>query len=318
MAVHTQSISTDEAFEAGLAALERLPGDPDAGFFGPSSMMWQVGRESLSFLGAGAAILLQTAHPFVAQAVADHSKALTDPIGRFHRTFRPVFAMVYGTRAQALAQARLVRGVHRRIRGRMPETVGRFPAGTPYAANDADALFWVHATLWHTTIAVAERMRGPMSTADKDQYHTETARFAALFGIPPSLLAPDWAGFEARFAAMANSDMLGLGAAGRLISGHFFDHRAGPLGRVIPDWYRHLTASLLPASLAAAYGLSEGEDVDQIWRRMSLLYRALPPALRLIGPYREARYRLQGRGPGLLTRTLNRAWIGRPRLDPVP
>jgi uncharacterized protein (DUF2236 family) len=309
---------SEEAFEAGLAALEALPGESAAGFFGPSSMMWRVGRESLSFLGAGAAILLQTAHPFVAQAVADHSQALNDPIGRFYRTFRPFFAMIYGTRAQALAQARLVRRVHQRIRGVMPETVGRFPVGTVYAADDADALFWVHATLWHTNIAVAERMRGLLSTADKDQYHAETARFAALFGIPPSLLAKDWAGFEARFAEMARSDMLGLGTAGRLIGGHFFDHRAGPLGRVIPDWYRRLTASLLPPTLAEAYGLSTGEDVDQIWRRLSLIYRAVPPTLRLIGPYREARYRLQGRGPGLLTQTLNRAWIGRPRLDPVP
>src|SRR5262249_35199720 len=157
-----------------------------------------VGRESLSFLGAGAAILLQTAHPFVAQAVADHSRAMTDPIGRFHRTFRPVFAMIYGTRAQALAQARLVRMVHGRIKGVMPEAVGRYPAGGAYAADDADALFWVHATLWHTAIAVAERMRGPLSAAEKDQYHEEMARFAALFGIPPALLQQDWAGFQAR------------------------------------------------------------------------------------------------------------------------
>lgn len=305
-------------FEAGLAALEALPGDPQAGFFGPSSMMWKVGRESLSFLGAGAAILLQTAHPWIAQAVAEHSAALTDPIGRFHRTFRPVFAMIYGTRAQALAQARLVRRVHERITGVMPETIGRFEAGSAYAANDGEALFWVHATLWHTAIAVAERMRGPLSAAEKDLYHEEMGRFATLFGIPAELLPEDWEGFAARFAAMAGSDMIGLGRAGRLIGGHFFDSRQSHLGRVVPDWYRRLTASLLPPHLANAYGLPTGEDADQIWRRLGILYRALPPALRLIGPYREARYRLQGRGPGLLTQTLNRAWIGRPRLDPVP
>jgi uncharacterized protein (DUF2236 family) len=306
------------AFEAALAALQALPGDPQAGFFGPSSMMWKVGRESLSFLGAGAAILLQTAHPWVAQAVADHSQALNDPIGRFHRTFRPVFAMIYGTRAQAIAQARLVRHVHERITGIMPETVGRFEAGSAYAAHDGAALFWVHATLWHTTIAVAEKMRGALGRAEKDQYHEETKRFAALFGIPAALLPDDWAAFEARFAAMAASDMIGLGGAGRLLGGHFFDGRIGALGRVMPDWYRRLTASLLPPHLAAGFGLPTGDDADQIWRRLSLVYRALPPSLRLIGPYREARYRLQGRGPGLLTQTLNRAWIGRPRLDPVP
>jgi len=281
-------------------------------------MMWTVGRESLSFLGAGAAILLQTAHPHVAQAVADHSAALNDPIGRFHRTFRPVFAMIYGTRKHAIAQARLVRTVHERITGTMPEAVGRFHKGSGYRADDSDALFWVHATLWHTAIAVAERMRGPLGTAEKDQYHAESKRFAALFGIPPALLPENWAQFEARFAKLASSDMLGLGAAGRLIGGHFFDDRRGRLGRVMPDWYRRITASLLPPPLAHAYGLPAAENADALWRRLGLLYRALPPSLRLIGPYREARYRLQGRGPGLLTQTLNRAWIGRPRLDAVP
>jgi uncharacterized protein (DUF2236 family) len=306
-----------ETFEAGLAALASLPGDDRAGFFGPSSMMWKVGRESLSFLGAGAAILLQTAHPHIAQAVADHSAALSDPIGRFHRTFRPVFAMIYGTRGHALAQARGVRRVHERITGVMPETVGRFEQGSGYAANDGEALFWVHATLWHTAIAVAERMRGPLGAAEKNQYHEEMGRFAVLFGIPAPLLPADWAGFEARFSALAASDMIGLGKAGRLIGGHFIG-LDGRVGRVLPDWYRRLTASLLPPAVAEAYGLPAGEEADQIWRRLRLIYRAVPPTLRLIGPYREARYRLQGRGPGLLTMTLNRAWIGRPRLEPVP
>lgn len=304
------------AFEAGLRELEALPGDPQAGFFGPSSKMWQIGRESLSFFGAGAAILLQTAHPWIAQAVADHSVALKDPLQRFHRTFRPVFAMIYGTRAQALAQARAVRRVHERISGTMPETVGSFQAGSNYFANHAEALFWVHATLWHTAIAVAEHMRGPLTNIEKNQYHDEMARFATLFGIPAVTLPADWAAFQDRFHVLAHSEMIGLGEAGRTIGGYFFGTGKMSVGRVIPSWYRLLTASLLPPHLAEAYGLPANIDASRIWRRAALAYRAVPRSFRLIGPYREARYRLQGRGPGLLTQTLNMAWIGRPRLDP--
>jgi len=40
---------------------------------------------------AGAqALLLQLAHPWVATAITEHSTALSDPIGRFHRTFEIV------------------------------------------------------------------------------------------------------------------------------------------------------------------------------------------------------------------------------------
>ena len=67
-----------------------------------------------------------------------------------------------------------------------------------------------------------------------------------------------------------------------------------------------------------AFGLPVDDPAEDIWRRAAALYRLVPPPLRLIGPYREARHRLQGRAPGMLTRTLNRAWIGRPRLEPVP
>jgi uncharacterized protein (DUF2236 family) len=86
-----------------------------------------MNREAILFLAAGRALLLQLAHPWVAAAVADHSKALTDPVARFHRTFKVVFTMVFGTVDQAFAAAR---SLHRRNR-----------------ANNISALRWVYATL---------------------------------------------------------------------------------------------------------------------------------------------------------------------------
>lgn len=69
--------------------------DPHAGIFGPSSISWKVNRESVLFLGAGRAALLQLAHPWVAAALHQHSNLGTDPIARFHNTFRVVFTMVF-------------------------------------------------------------------------------------------------------------------------------------------------------------------------------------------------------------------------------
>src|ERR1043166_9228413 len=76
------------------------------GVFGPASMTWRIDREAVIFLGAGRALLLQLAHPWVAAAVAEHSRTFADPIGRFHRTFDVVFTMVFGSLDSALAAAR--------------------------------------------------------------------------------------------------------------------------------------------------------------------------------------------------------------------
>ncbi len=76
--------------------------DPHAGIFGPSSISWKSGQSAL-FLGAGRAALLQLAHPWVAAALDQHSNLRTDPLARFHNTFRVVFTMIFGTLEQALA-----------------------------------------------------------------------------------------------------------------------------------------------------------------------------------------------------------------------
>ena len=55
------------------------------------------------------ALLLQLAHPWVAAAIAQHSRALADPIGRFHRTFNITFTLVFGTLDEALRAARHLR-----------------------------------------------------------------------------------------------------------------------------------------------------------------------------------------------------------------
>src|SRR5579875_469974 len=100
------------AMDCLLRELEQMPGGGAEGFFGPGSAMWRVSRESALFMGAGRAALLQLAHPWVAASLGHHSNLLHDAIGRFHGTFRVIYTMVFGTRAQALAAARGLYSLH--------------------------------------------------------------------------------------------------------------------------------------------------------------------------------------------------------------
>src|SRR5271155_182615 len=110
-----------------MESVERLPGEPAHGFFGPDSITWRVNRESGVFLGAGRAALLQLAHPWVAAALAQHSNLLNDAVGRFHSTFRVIYTMLFGTRGQATEASKQLYQLHTGIRGELPHAVGRYP-----------------------------------------------------------------------------------------------------------------------------------------------------------------------------------------------
>ncbi|MBB4262622.1 MULTISPECIES: oxygenase MpaB family protein [unclassified Bradyrhizobium] len=308
----------EKDLEATLDLVRANAAGPVAGVFGPDTLTWRIDREAVIFLGAGRALLLQLAHPWVAAAIAEHSKTLADPIGRFHRTFDIVFAMVFGSLDRALRSSRQLHRRHGMIVGEMPETVGPFAAGSRYCANDIPSLRWVHATLVETALMAHELVLPPFAVEERERYWTESRMFGALFGLTADDLPADWAGFTAYTAAMAQSDTLTVSPAAREIAAQIFDG-ARPWLRP-PRWYRALTASLLPERLRAGFGFELGErevrSADNALRWIRRIYPTLPDRLRYVGPYQEAQARLRGEAqPDWMTRCLNRAWIGRPQMD---
>jgi uncharacterized protein (DUF2236 family) len=301
------------ALERRLAQVRKEAAGPVAGIFGPASLLWRIDREAAIFLGAGRALLLQLAHPWVAAAIAQHSRSLEDPVGRFHRTFGIVFTMVFGALDQALAAARRLHARHAAIVGRLPEAAGRFAAGTLYRANDVAALSWVHATLTETALIAHDLLLPPLTPEQRERYWAESRLFAGLFGIPETALPQDWAGFAAYCAAMQDTDALAVGAAARRIAAALLGERLSP-----PFWYRALTAGLLPPRWRDAFGLRYGGTERRAAARalgvLRRLYPRLPPPLRFVGPYQEACARLAGRRPGPLVPLVNRFWIGRARM----
>src|SRR4051812_29676100 len=127
---------SEDNFENSLDAVREAAAGPIEGIFGPDSLTWRVDREAAIFLGAGRAVLLQLAHPWVAAAISEHSRTFADPIGRFHRTFNTTFTMVFGTLDQALAASRRLHRRHAVVTGILPHATGRFEAGSRYSANE--------------------------------------------------------------------------------------------------------------------------------------------------------------------------------------
>src|SRR5208283_1774139 len=185
-----------------LGEVERAAAGNPAGLFGPDSVSWKINRESALFLAAGRAALLQLAHPWVAAAIAEHSRTLRDPVGRFHQTFRVMFTMVFGSTGQCLAAARQLHRRHQSIRGKMPETVGPVAKGSLYKANDLAALTWVHATLVDSALLAYELVLPPLTLDEREQCYREGRTMAALFGIPRESLPRNWTEFQTYFDSM--------------------------------------------------------------------------------------------------------------------
>lgn len=309
---------SENDLESALNLVRAQAAGPEEGVFGPASLTWQIDREAVIFLGAGRALLLQLAHPWVATAIAEHSRTFSDPVGRFHRTFEVVFTMVFGSLDNALTAARSLHRRHAMIVGRMPEAVGPFAAGSPYCANEIAALRWVHATLVETALMAHDLVLPPLSAEQREQYWAENRLYGALFGLRPAELPADWDAFVAYNAAMADSDILTVGPAAREVARQIFaDGR--PWLRP-PVWYQALTARMLPERLRSGFEFSfqaaDERAADRALAWIRRVYPRLPYRLRYVGPYQEAKARLEGRAePDWITRWLNRAWIGKPRLD---
>ena len=291
------AIVTWKELEASLAQLRAHVVDPRAGIFGPHSIAWQIGADLGLFLGGGRAALMQLAHPFVAHAIDQHSHTRTDVVGRFQRTFKNVFAMAFGELDEAFTAARRVHAVHARINGTFATAIGGWPAGTRYHANDADALRWVHATLVDTTLVVRERLDGSLRNDIKDQYVIEMNRFAALFGIPQTLLPDSYAAHAAYMARMIGSDRLAVAPCARemakFLVGRGVENQP-PLGRI----GEAVTHALLPPRLAEQFDLRAAPRRAKAGlAAFSALYRRLPRIVKTLPAAADAERRLVGQGP---------------------
>jgi uncharacterized protein (DUF2236 family) len=287
--------------EAALAELRTHVVDARAGVFGPGSAPWTLGSDVALFAGGGRAALLQLAHPMVAYAIDQHSRTRADVLGRFQRTFDNVFAMMFGELDEAFAAARRVHNVHSRIHGVISEAVGGFPSGTPYHANDASALRWVHATLVDTTLVIRERIDGALPLDVRDRYVLEMNRFGALFGIPRSLLPDGYPAHAAYMKRMIDSDQISVAPCAREMAAFLFGRGDLPDGRAQAPvgWLAEaVTCELLPPHLVAQLGLVPApRRARAALAAFRAIYRRLPRRTVALPAFGAALHRVTGEPP---------------------
>lgn len=249
----------------------------ERGFFGPESMAWRVSRETAVLLGGRRALLLQLAHPLVAQGVADHSNFERDRLGRLVRTLLTSLTMIFGAREAAEIMIERINSVHRGVSGTLDEDAGAWKAGTPYRATDPELLMWVHATLVETAVDFYQRFVAPLSRDELDGYYRETTWTGSKLGISASILPPTYEEFEGYWREMLASDRIAVGATARRLAGLIL--YPGRVPNRLVDPLNIVTIGTLPPSIRNAYGLRWNPLRQAALQAATLSLRTLRPLI---------------------------------------
>src|SRR4051795_10638307 len=155
------------------------------GVFAADSVVRRLHRERLVLFSGVRALLMQACDPIAVVGFQRHSIIFDDPQTRLQRTDERMSRIYFGTPDEAEETGRIVRAMHRRVRGKTPARYGPVPKGTPYAASDPELGLWVLATLADSALVYYERFFGGLAVDERERYWRESRRVGELLGLPP-------------------------------------------------------------------------------------------------------------------------------------
>jgi uncharacterized protein (DUF2236 family) len=242
------------------------------GVFPKGSLIRKVDAEAALLLGGGRALLLQLAHPGVAQGVHEHSDFGGDPWRRLTGTLNAMYTIVFGSLEQAEKTAAALDRVHDRV------------TGPGYAANDPELKLWVHATLVDTAIRIHRRFLVPLSADEETTYYAESMVLAELLGIPRGVQPPTYEDFRAYVRDMVTT--LEVSDHAREVATAVLHPRLPVVAAPFAELARQITVGLCPVPLRTQYGLGWDRGRELALRGAGLASRQtlgrLPAPLRRV------------------------------------
>jgi uncharacterized protein (DUF2236 family) len=244
-------------------------------------MIRRVHREQIIALSGPRALLLQAAHPVAFAGFFRSTGALDDPYARLRRTANVLHLITYGDRVAADRATARVRAVHRRVRGELTEAAGRFPAGTPWSADDPDLLLWIIATLVDSALLVHQRYVGELPQAERQAYWDDYRVVGSLFGLRERDMPETIEDLEAYVHDMLTGDVLHVSEQARELAIEIVLRPPVPAQvRPLLELANFITVGLLPSDLRRQYRLG-WDPVRGLMLRVGAEYakRVLVPVL---------------------------------------
>jgi uncharacterized protein (DUF2236 family) len=227
------------------------------GYFDDASMLRRVHSERALALAGPRALLMQAAHPLAVAGLLAHTTALDEPYERLARTARVMSTIGFGSKQDADRAAARVRAMHRHVRGRLPQAVGCYPAGTPYRADDPELLMWVLFTLVDSALVVYRTYVGGLDREEQAGLWRDYRVMGRLFGLRAGDMPDGIEGLDAYRRAMLEGDDLFVSDWAREHARRIVLQPPVPwAARPLVETVNFITIALLPDPIRARYGFS--------------------------------------------------------------
>lgn len=235
----------------------------------------RINAERMVLAGWSRAILLQLAHPLVAQGVADHSSfrgGLFAAAVRLHHTVAAMRRLTFGGTDEAQRTIYGILAIHRRVAGTLRDAIGPFAAGTRYSAEDPSLVLWVHLTLLDSLPRVYHEVVAPLSPADLDAWCAQSAPVARALGARPHEVPASWSEVHAAIAGFEGRGEIIVGNTARGLARDVLSPRLSTLIMPVRWLNRSVTVGLLPSRVRRQYGFSwTAGDQRTLTRALTLL-----------------------------------------------
>jgi uncharacterized protein (DUF2236 family) len=260
------------------------------GYFSDDSMLRRVIRENAVALSGPRALLMMAAHPVAFEGFFAHTGSLADPYARLRRTGAVLDLIAWGDERDPADRATArVRAMHGRIRGHTKVAAGRFPAGTPYRADDPELLLWILASMADSAALVYAKYVRDLDDEERDALWADYRVVGGLFGLRDADMPADWRAFRDYVGTMlASGDLVVTEEARRLAIDIVLHPPAPVVARPLVELVKQITVGLLPRDLRRQYGL-RWDPLRGVALEGGAAY-----AKRLMLPFMPSRFRLIG------------------------
>lgn len=189
---------------------------------------------------AGRMVLLQLAHPAVAQAIVDFDRFREDPTRRARLTAVAMRKLISGSKADAETVAQRLAAVHASV------------SGPGYSARDPELVLWIHATFFDSLLLFYEHAHGVLTRGTLEELHEQVVVVGEMLGCPRAHQPESIREFRAYVADMACHLQVSLAA--RELADVIFWPSSSALRAPIMSAYRVISYGTLHPRLRQQFG----------------------------------------------------------------
>jgi uncharacterized protein (DUF2236 family) len=225
-------------------------------------------------------LLIGALHPVAFTGTAQRSKAQSAPWQRLVRTAEMFDTVFFGTREDADRVLAVVRRMHERVRGELPDPAGPWPAGTPYSAFDSELMLWVVAPMFDSARAVYEALVRRLDAGEREQLWQEYLYFGELWGMSRDAAPATFDEFAEWWPRALADDRMVLTQEARLAGLNIARRIPAPAPlRPGMQLISFLLMGTLPPVVREKYGLAWSRLDDVVFRGLTAAIRGGRPAV---------------------------------------